>query len=139
MRFRIHHLLGLTAIVACVCWSVAAIRYSMTTRTIVSEDLSNGTRIRVIQDSSGEPFNTSIYFDDGDGRWRWYYYTHEDWYWDGAKTQFTNGRLHIRKGARSIVLDTRSGECATSGPGLFKRVHKKSTVFRDLPREISAQ
>lgn len=66
-RFRIIHLLGLTALAACVCWSVRIIRYAMSTRTIVSEDLPNGTRVRVIQDFSGEPFNTANYFDDGDG------------------------------------------------------------------------
>ena len=135
MQFRIRHLLVVVALFACLCWSILGLQHAMTTRPIVSEDLPNGTRVRVIQDFTGEPFNTAIYFDDGDGRWRWYYYDHEDWYWNSANTDFAKGDLFISDNGRSIIISTKTGECFTSGPGLPERTHEKSTKFVNLPVE----
>lgn len=134
MRFGTKHLFALLTAAACVCLLSTACYRATKTRTIVSEDLPNGTRVRVIQSFSGEPFDTSIYFDDGDGKWRWYYYDHEDWYWNNAKTHFSDGILNISSGKRQIVLNTNSGECETSGSQIGKAKRRpKSDRIVDLP------
>jgi hypothetical protein len=65
----------------------------MQTRVIVKVDHPKGTRLCVIQqfnDFSPELFTTSISFDDGDGNWRWYYFDHEDSYWNSITVCLEN-------------------------------------------------
>ena len=125
MRFSLKQLFLLTTVVAITCVAFLIVQHAMATRAIVSEDLPNGTRVRVVQEFSGEPFNTSIYFDDGDGQWRWYYYDHEDWYWGTADSTFEAGVLHVSTGSRSIVIDTVTGECEISGSQMGNRRYEK--------------
>ena len=119
------------AAVVSVCFVM--VRDAVSTRAVVSEDLPNGTRIRIIQTFSGEPFETAIYFDDGDGQWRWYYYDHEDWYWGRADTTYADGIVTIDASRRSVVFDTRTGECIIDGSQLGKTETGKSTRVVELP------
>ena len=70
MKFQLKHLFAMVAFAAVVSVCFVMVRDAVSTRAVVSEDLPNGTRIRIIQTFSGEPFETAIYFDDGDGQWR---------------------------------------------------------------------
>ena len=133
MKFRIKHLFAAVTIVACVCLAVGFFYRATKARTIVSKDLANGTRVRVIQTYPGVLFNTSIYFDDGDGNWRWYYYDHEDVYWNHANTLYDNGILYITSGDRYIFLNTVSGKCEIGGSQIGKTSFPKSDNFVDLP------
>ena len=133
MKFGTKHLFVAITLIACICLIASVIFRATKTRVIVSEDLPNGTRVRVIQTFSGEPFNTSIYFDDGDGRWRWYYFDHEDWYWNHANTRFAKEILYITSGERFIAIDTNSGQCDTDGSQIGKSHRPKSARIVDLP------
>ena len=66
----------------------------------------------VIQTFGGEPFDTKFYFDAGDGRWGFYYYEHEDWYWNEADVKSDGDTLSIIRGGRcTIQLNTQTGFC----------------------------
>ena len=136
MKYQLKHIFVIVAFAAVVITSVLAVKNAVSTRAVVSEDLPNGTRIRIIQTFSGEPFDTAIYFDDGDGKWRWYYYDHEDWYWGRADTTYADGVLTIDAGRRSVVFDTRTGNCIIDGSQLGKTETEKSTRIVELPGEF---
>ena len=136
MKYRLKHLFAVVTFFALACICFCVVRDAVATRTVVSEDLPNGTRIRIIQEFTGEPFNTSIYFDDGDGQWRWYYYDHEDWYWGSADTDYANGVLYVASGNRSVVFDTTTGDCQINGSQLGKKTTEKSSRIASLPAEL---
>ncbi len=110
--FRIHHLLLLTMGVAILIAAWLMIKNATSTRTIAAIDLPLNMRFRLIQTFGGEPFDTKIYFDSGDGRWGFYYYEHEDWYWNDAELKSDNETLTVfRDGKSTIQLNTKTGVC----------------------------
>ncbi len=85
---------------------------AISTRTIAAIDLPQNKRFRLIQTFGGEPFNTKIYFDSGNGQWGFYYYEHEDWYWNDAELKLEEDTLTVfRKGKPTIRLNTKTGCC----------------------------
>ena len=129
LRFSIKHVLGATAFSAFALCSVITCRHVSSTRTIVALDLPQNKRVRLIQDFAGEPFDTQLYFDAGDGRWGFYYYEHEDWYWNDAVVETHGDNVHImRDGQCTIRLNTRTGTCV---------VDRADGYHRDYNRPIS--
>ena len=139
MRFKTRHLLLLTAIISVILSVAVAIQSAIKTRLVVNIDHPNGTRLRVVQkfEYSGDLFDTSIYFDDGDGQWRWYYYDHEDWFWGSADTNINGSVIAVSADKRSIVFDTKTGECTVSQLDGDIRIQEKSDVIRTLPSELT--
>lgn len=135
-QFRLVHLM---IIVTTVCASLAvasAIRKAMEPRVVAGVDHPNGTRLLVTQKfgSIGEPFATEIFFDDGDGTWRWYYFDHEDSYWSCADCEIAGPDIYISsQGYRSIQLNTVTGECRVSNAEGRVRTNEKSTRVDSLP------
>ena len=110
--FRIPHLLILTAAIAALLGAGLMIRNATSTRVIAAIDLPESKRFRLIQTFGGEPFDTKIFYDSGDGRWGFYYYEHEDWYWNDAELKSDDGTITVfRKGKMTIQLNTRTGVC----------------------------
>jgi len=136
MKFRLKHLFAMVALAALVVAGSVMVADAVSNRAVVSEDLPNGTRVRIVQTFSGEPFETAIYFDDGDGQWRWYYFDHEDWYWGRADTSYADGILTVDAGRRSVVFDTRTGDCTIKGSQLGKTANGKSTRIVELPHGL---
>jgi hypothetical protein len=135
IQFGLKLLLMLVTIF-CASLSVASvIRSAIEPRAVVSVDHPNGTRLLVTQEFSviSEPFVTEIFFDDGDGNWRWYYYDHEDTYWGSADYEIAGSEIHISSGKRKIQIDTLTGECTVSNVDGQTRTHGKSTKMDSLP------
>ncbi len=90
MRYSTKTLLILTAIVASLLAMTLMVNSAIKTRVLASVDHPNGTRLRVVQYFNYQPelFTTSIYFDNGDGNWHWYYFDHEDSYWGTPRGRF---------------------------------------------------
>ncbi len=137
-RFRIQHLFILTTVVAVSIAAWLALQHAMSTRTIVALDLPGNKRIRVIQTFGGEPFDTKFYFDAGDGRWGFYYYDHEDWYWNKAEVESDGDTLSIvRGGHRTINLNTRTGFCIVEHANGKRYEHVEPTYYTNsLPGSI---
>ena len=132
MRFNLKQMLLATALVGVILTFGLFVFSIVKTRSVVSIDHPNGSRLRVVQEFNAELFNTSIYFDDGDGQWRWYYYDHEDWYWGSAISQIDGDSIQVTAGIRSIEIDTKTGECAISS-AQGNRTYDKSTRITNLP------
>ena len=110
--FKIRHLFLLTIVISLFIPACLWIQYATSTRTLAAIDLPQNKRFRLIQTTGGEPFDTKIYFDSGDGQWGFYYYEHEDWYWDDAIVQSDEDTLNVyRNGILTIQLNTRNGSC----------------------------
>jgi hypothetical protein len=134
LRYNIKTLLILTAIIASVLSAILIVDGAIQTRAIVNVDHPNGPRLRVIQYFNYQPelFTTSIYFDDGDGEWRWYYFDHEDSYWGGADVEIADNEIRVTSKYRNIEFDTSTGECTTFRSGK-RRFHEKSDTIKSLP------
>lgn len=137
-RFRIQHLLVLTTVIAVTISVWFALRYAMSTRTIVAIDLPQNKRVRVIQTFGGEPFDTKFFFDVGDGRWGFYYYEHEDWYWNEADVELDGDTLSIMRGGRcTIQLNTETGFCIVERADGWRREYAKPVDYRtSLPDAV---
>lgn len=135
-RTRQFGLSQLLIVITTICASLpvaSAIRKAMEPRVVASVDHPNGTRLLVTQ-AFGEPFETEIFFDDGDGTWRWYYYDHEDLYWGGADCEIEGEDIRLSSpGHRSIQLDTATGECKVSNAEGRIRTYDKSTRTTSPP------
>lgn len=130
-RFHIKHLLALIAVVAIALWCWNTWQYATSMRTIVAIDLPQNKRVRVIQDFRGEPFDTQLYFDAGDGRWGFYYYEHEDWYWDDADVEIRGDTIRIMRGGRcTIRLDTRTGNCVVDRADGWHREYTEPVSYK---------
>lgn len=145
VRFRTIYVLGLIAAVAVtICAGTAlhrTVQYATSTRTIVAMDVSGNKRIRLIQDFGGEPWDTKLYFDSGDGRWGFYYYEHEDWYWNEAELDVQGDVLHIIRDARSTIqLNMRTGTCIVDRADGWHREYDGPVYFEtDTRNPILAQ
>ena len=123
--------MAIIAVLLSIAFMVTA---AIQTRVIASVDHPNGTRLRVIQYFNFQPelFTTSIYSDEGDGQWRWYYFDHEDSYWGSASTEINDSKILITSKNRRIEFETSTGECTTFHSDR-NRFHKKSDTFKLLP------
>lgn len=126
MQYRIKSLLLLTALVGFVLAGIVFVLGAIQSRVIASAEHPNGARFRVIQNFNYQPelFTTSVYFDDGDGRWRWYYFDHEDFYWGNATAEIDGDKFTVASGSRQIELDAITGECRTIHSGRTRTVAK---------------
>ena len=71
---------------------------------------------------------TEIFFDQGDGKWRWYYYDHEDSYWGSASYEITGSQIDITSlGNRRILFDTATGDCRWTNASGRSRETDRST------------
>ena len=140
-RFRIQHLFALTTIIAVFITVWLALQHAMSTRTIVTVNLPGNKRVRVIQKFDGEPFDTKFYFDAGDGRWGFYYYDHEDWYWNEAEVESDGDTLSIvRGGRRTIILNTQTGLRIVERADGWRYEYKKPTYYTSsLPGSIKPE
>ncbi len=131
MRFTLKKLFFATAVIAVIVALSVFIRSALAMRLVAAVDHPNGSRLRVVQklQLSSDLFDTSIYFNDGDGRWRWYYFDHADWYWDIAETQVEQDIVFVRAPDREIVMDTRTGDCTISQNG-------DSRTYPKLPSNV---
>ena len=138
MRFTTKYLMLLTVVVAVILAVVVSVKSAIEPRFVSSIDHPNGSRLRVVQTFSyGDLFNTSIYFDDGDGRWRWYYFDHDDSYWQSADSQILGAEVHIKSDGRKIMFNVETGECTIQrGEGVIRSAIK-STDFRMLPKKLA--
>ena len=137
MRYNIKTLLILTAIIASVLSVILIVIGAIQTRAIVNVDHPNGTRLRVIQYFNYQPelFTTSIFFDDGDGNWRWYYFDHQDSYWGSAEIEIADNEISVTSKYRNLEFDTSTGECTTFHSGR-RRFHEKSDTIKSLPQGL---
>ncbi len=131
LRFGIKHILSFTAIFALALCSVNTCRHVLSTRAIVALDLPQNKRIRLIQNFKGEPFNTQLYFDAGDGRWGSYYYEHEDWYWNDAVVETYGDNVRIMRDHQcTIQLNTRTATCIVDRADGFHRDYNGPLSYR---------
>ncbi len=131
LRFTTRQLFGLTSLVACALCLGVIWHHISSTRTIVKLDLPQNKRLRLIQDLRGEPFDTQLYFDAGDRRWGFYYYEHEDWYWNEADIEIHGDTIHImRHGRCTIRLNTSTGACVVDRDDGFYREYAGPIAYR---------
>jgi hypothetical protein len=128
----------LTTVIAVSITVWLALQNAMSTRTIVAIDLPQNKRFRVIQTFGEEPFDTKIYFDAGDGRWGFYYYEHEDWYWNQAGVESDGDTLSIIRGERrTIQLNTQTGFCIVDRADGWRREYEEPIEYTNsLPGSI---
>jgi len=79
-------------------------------RTIASAVAPDGTEMRLVQrcNWSGEPFTTSFFIRKPGTPWGWFYYDHQDDYWNSARVQLdTNaGRaVFLRGNVRAVTFE----------------------------------
>lgn len=130
-KFGIKHALAVTAMFAYVMCLVLIYRHVSSTRAIVSIDYTDGRRIRVVQNMRGEPFDTKVFFDSGDGRWGFYYYDHEDWYWNEAEVESAGETVRIsRRGRCTVELNTSTGACIVDPPNSKRREYETPVDYR---------
>jgi hypothetical protein len=71
-------------------------------RVVASAVAPDGTELRVIQvcNWSAEPFTTSVYYRKPGGKWGWFYYDHEDGYWNSGRAEVDAAakRINIWRG-----------------------------------------
>ena len=137
VRYNIKTLLILTGFIGATLSVGLMIRPAIQTRILASVNHPNGTRLLVIQYFNHQPelFTTSIYFDDGDGKWRWYYFDHQDSYWGNADTETADNKIYITSKYRRIEFNTTTGECTTLHSGR-QRYHEKSDTIKSLPAGV---
>lgn len=130
MQYRIKSLLILTTLIGFVLAGIVFVIGATQSRVIASAEHPNGARFRVIQSFNYSPelFTTSIYFDDGDGKWRWYYFDHEDFYWGNASAEIVENKFIVVSRSRRIELDTITGECTTTHSGRTRKIGKSDRV-----------
>ena len=134
MQYKIKTLFLLSAIIAVLLWGFLAVMAAIQPRVLASVDHPNGTRLRVTQCFNYRPelFTTSVYFDDGDGKWRWYYFDHQDSYWGNADTNIVDSKIYVTSKYRSVEFDTSTGECTTFRFGNQRFCEKLDTI-KSLP------
>ena len=138
MRFTIRQLIGLLTLISVGLAMIVFVYAAIQTRLVAKIDHPNGTRLRLVQEFtySGELFETSIYFDDGDGKWRWYYYDHDDGYWGSAIIRVDGPQISITHKKRSVLFDTVTGECSIAQADGARRKDNKSVRIDNLSPEI---
>lgn len=138
-RFRIPHLIRLTTAIAVSLAAWFIIRDATSTRIIAAIDLPQNKRFRLIQTFGGEPFDTKIFYDSGDGRWGFYYYEHEDWYWNDADLKSDEDTITVcRNGKMTIQLNTKTGCCIVRRTDGWQHEYDAPIEFRtSLPGSMA--
>lgn len=129
MQFTLRHVFFIILIVGAIFCASLYLQSKLEPRIVASVDHPNGTRLRVVQkfEYSGDFFKTSIYFDNGDEKWRWYYFDHDDSYWGTADTDVEVNEIRIESKRRLILFDTVTGQCRLSNREVADRTYDKST------------
>jgi len=88
MRFRLQVILALLGIAALYVVGKLVIRIARP-RAVAQAAVPNAIEFRVVQkfNWSGEPFTTACYYQKPGGLWGWFYYDHEDDYWESGTAQ----------------------------------------------------
>ena len=135
MQVTLRNVFLITFIVCAILGAGLYLQSKLEPRIVASVDHPNGTRLRVVQkfEYSGDFFNTSIYFDHGDQKWRWYYFDHDDSYWATADTDINGNEVRIESEQRLILFDTLTGQCKISNQEVGNRTSDRSTQIVDLP------
>ena len=86
----------------------AIVRHVDGPRLVAYAKAPDGTEFCVVQKCNWdlELFTTSCYYRKPGGRWGWFYYDHEDWYW-------MNGRSEVDVKAKQIRI-YREQACVTT-------------------------
>ena len=125
----------------CASLSVAlVVRAAVELRVVASVDHPSGSHLWVTPKYGviSEPFVTEIFFDDGDGNWRWNYYDHEDSYWGSADCEVIGSEIHVKSpGNRSIQIDAFTDECSVWNAQGRTRCYGKSTRTDARPPALS--
>lgn len=108
--------------------SVLLVRHLGSKRIVVREVAPNGTEFCIIQ-SFGEPFNTSAFYRKPGGAWNWFYYDHEDNYWNSAPTQVDRTNKIIKVYRNNVLAATFNWETAVFTRGTdWQTAEQKSAV-----------
>lgn len=108
-------ILGCVFLAACL-WLVFFAWHINGTRVIADETLPDGTRFIVTQKCNwrAEPFTTACWYKKPGGPWGWYYYDHQDLYWNHAPTHI-DSESHIltihRDGKTTITFNWETETC----------------------------
>ena len=73
-----------------------SIKHFFRPRVVVRTTVPNVVEFCVVQKFSGEPFTTSCYYRKPGGPWGWFYYDHEDDYWDKGAAEVDPETKQIR-------------------------------------------
>ena len=82
--------------------SILLVHHLGSKRIIVREVAPNGIEFCIIQ-SLGDPFNTSAFYRKPGGAWNWFYFDHEDNYWNSAPTEVDSRNRLIKVFRRNKV------------------------------------
>ena len=124
----------LVLLVAAIFWVSEATK----TRTIAAVDLAENKKLRVVQTFGGEPFDTKVYLDNkgvysGDGRWGFFYYNHEDGYWNDAETRIAGEVVSVmRNGRWTIRFNTSDGTCEVRRADGWHKIADEPAYFTDV-------
>lgn len=82
-------------------------------RVVVRAIASDGTEFCIVQKCNWdlEFFTTSCYYRKPGGRWGWFYYDHEDWYWRRGQAEVDEEMKRIsifRDGRATVTFDWES-------------------------------
>ena len=132
-RLKLKHMMVALSILCGALAVTSLIRDSFETRIVAYVTHPNGSRLLVTQSYAGEPFTTEVFFDDGDGQWRWHYFDHEDNYWKNAETEIVGSKIRVKSYIRSIEFDTETGSYARTSCSGRKKTSSKSNERRTPP------
>jgi len=112
MRVRTQIILIVIAI-AVVVMGVLLVRHIDGPRVVARAVAPDGTEFCVVQKCNWEFefFTTSCFYRKPGGRWGWFYYDHEDWYWGRGRTEIdgVTKRINIiRDGHVTVTFDWES-------------------------------
>jgi hypothetical protein len=112
MRPRTQVILIIIAVLVIVA-GVLFVRHIDGPRVVARAVAPDGTEFCVVQKCNWdlEFFTTSCFYRKPGGRWGWFYYDHEDWYWGRGRTEIDNAAKRIsiiRDGRVTVTFDWES-------------------------------
>ncbi len=135
VRNKKRPLAGLALVATCI--TVAACALYLTVRdphVVAGLDHPDGPRVRLVQEFVGiEGFETTLYYDNGDGRWRWYYFDHDDSYWRHADAGYEGPEISIGTAARGAAINTAQHVVTITNDEIGYRQRPLSADIADLP------
>lgn len=127
-------ILALALVGSVVVVAVALFLTSGGPRTIAAVDHPDGPRVRVVQEFAGfDGFETTLYYDIGDGQWRWYYFDHDDSYWRRADAQYDGSVISVGSPDRGAVIDTEEHIVTITNDEIGMRENSLSREIVELP------
>jgi hypothetical protein len=113
MWFRNKTILVASSLTILIVIAVLMVVHIGSPRIVASAVAPDGTEFCIVQrcNWSAEPFTTSCYYRKPGGRWGWFYYDHEDWYWDKGHVEVDLAAKRIgvyRRGLVTVTFDWES-------------------------------